>query len=131
MNRTSISSSTILMAFPLQYLGFGAPTLNSQGRRAASEADQRNQADSSNTASDNEEKDALLNLVEARDLIEFGMIPEFCGRLPVVVPFHSLTESMLVKILTEPHNALVPQYQALLSMDKVRVVWLSLVVWGG
>ena len=100
-------------------MGFGAPTLSSQGRRAASEADQRNQADSSDTASDNEEKDALLRLVEARDLIEFGLIPEFCGRLPVVVPFHSLTENMLVKILTEPHNALVPQYQALLSMDKV------------
>ncbi|XP_076443709.1 ATP-dependent clpX-like chaperone, mitochondrial isoform X2 [Babylonia areolata] len=101
-----------------KYLGFGAPTLNSQGRRAASEADQRNQADSSDTTSDNEEKDALLRMVEARDLIEFGLIPEFCGRLPVVVPFHSLTESMLVRILTEPHNALVPQYQALFSMDK-------------
>ena len=71
--------------------------------------------------------------MEARDLIEFGLIPEFCGRLPVVVPFHSLTESMLVKILTEPHNALVPQYQALLSMDKVpalpclssfRILWI-------
>nr|KAG5708581.1 hypothetical protein BaRGS_033002 [Batillaria attramentaria] len=104
-----------------KYLGFGAPSLKSQGRRAATEADQRNQADSNNTASDNEEKDALLRMVEARDLIEFGLIPEFCGRLPVVVPFHSLTESMLVKILTEPHNALVPQYQALLSMDKAHL----------
>ncbi|KAL8604463.1 hypothetical protein ACOMHN_042292 [Nucella lapillus] len=101
-----------------KYLGFGAPTLNSQGRRAASEADQRNQADSSDTISDNEEKDAFLRMVEARDLIEFGLIPEFCGRLPVVVPFHSLTEPMLVRILTEPHNALVPQYQALFSMDR-------------
>lgn len=57
--------------------------------------------------------------VEARDMIEFGMIPEFVGRLPVVVPFHSLTEDMLVKILVEPRNALVPQYQALFAMDKV------------
>ena len=57
--------------------------------------------------------------VEARDMIEFGMIPEFVGRLPVVVPFHSLTEDMLVRILVEPRNALVPQYQALFGMDKV------------
>lgn len=66
-----------------------------------------------------EEKDNNLKITEARDLIEFGMIPEFVGRFPVVVPFTSLTESMLVKILTEPRNALVPQYQALFSMDKV------------
>ena len=93
--------------------------MNSPGRRAAGEEDQRNQADSCDTVSDNEEKDALLRQVEARDLIEFGLIPEFCGRLPVVVPFHNLTQAMLVRILTEPHNALVPQYQALLAMDKV------------
>ena len=65
------------------------------------------------------EKDSVLKLVEARDLIEFGMIPEFVGRFPVVVPFHSLSEDMLVRILTEPKNALIPQYQALFSMDKV------------
>lgn len=67
-----------------------------------------------------EEKDRLLKHVEARDLIEFGMIPEFVGRLPVVVPLHSLDEDTLVRILTEPRNAVVPQYQALFSMDKVR-----------
>ncbi len=58
--------------------------------------------------------------VEARDLIEFGMIPEFVGRFPVIVPFSSLTEIMLVRILTEPRNALIPQYQSLFSMDKVQ-----------
>ncbi len=58
--------------------------------------------------------------VEARDLIEFGMIPEFVGRFPVLVPFTSLTEHMLVRILTEPRNALIPQYQSLFSMDKVQ-----------
>jgi len=54
-------------------------------------------------------------------LIEFGMIPEFVGRFPALVPFHSLTEDMLVKILTEPKNALVPQYQMLFGMDKVEL----------
>jgi ATP-dependent Clp protease ATP-binding subunit ClpX len=57
--------------------------------------------------------------VEATDLIEFGMIPEFVGRFPTLVPFHSLNEDMLVRILTEPRNALVPQYQMLFGMDKV------------
>ena len=51
---------------------------------------------------------------------EFGMIPEFVGRFPALVPFHSLNESMLVRILTEPKNALIPQYQMLFGMDKVR-----------
>ena len=68
----------------------------------------------------------LLNLtrsydfqVEAGDLIEYGMIPEFVGRFPVLTTFESLSETMLVDILTQPHNALVPQYQALFNMDKV------------
>lgn len=72
-----------------------------------------------NAAEDNAEKDALLRYVESRDLIEFGMIPEFVGRFPVVVPLHSLDEKMLVQILTEPKNALVPQFQMLFTMDKV------------
>jgi ATP-dependent Clp protease ATP-binding subunit ClpX len=61
--------------------------------------------------------------VEATDLIEFGMIPEFVGRFPTLVPFHSLNEEMLVRILTEPRNALVPQYQMLFGMDKVSYEW--------
>lgn len=101
-----------------KYLGFGATVSESQGRRAASAADVANNYTGSSD-SDIEEKDALLRAVEARDLIEFGMIPEFVGRFPVVVPFHSLTEEMLIQILTEPQNALVPQYQMLFSMDKV------------
>ncbi|CAO2634574.1 ATP-dependent Clp protease ATP-binding subunit clpX-like, mitochondrial [Lemmus lemmus] len=77
-----------------------------------------NRSGESNTHQDIEEKDRLLRHVEARDLIEFGMIPEFVGRLPVVVPLHSLDEKTLVQILTEPRNAVIPQYQALFSMDK-------------
>jgi len=57
--------------------------------------------------------------VEARDLIEFGMIPEFVGRFPILIPFHSLSEAMLVQVLIEPKNALVPQYQKLFHMDMV------------
>uniref|UniRef100_A0AAZ3QGG3 ClpX-type ZB domain-containing protein n=1 Tax=Oncorhynchus tshawytscha TaxID=74940 RepID=A0AAZ3QGG3_ONCTS len=84
-----------------KYLGFGTPS--------GAEMD---------AVLEIKEKDRLLKHVEARDLIEFGMIPEFVGRLPVVVPLHSLDEETLVRILTEPRNAVIPQYQALFSMDK-------------
>lgn len=91
-----------------------------KGRRAAAAADLSYSSGDSDMLAEIEEKDRLLKHVEARDLIEFGMIPEFVGRLPVVVPLHSLDEDTLVQILTEPRNAVVPQYQALFSMDKVR-----------
>ncbi|XP_029289674.1 ATP-dependent Clp protease ATP-binding subunit clpX-like, mitochondrial isoform X2 [Cottoperca gobio] len=101
-----------------KYLGFGIPSNMGKGRRAAAAADLANSSGDTDTVAEIEEKDRLQKLVEARDLIEFGMIPEFVGRLPVVVPLHSLDEETLVRILTEPRNAVVPQYQALFSMDK-------------
>lgn len=101
-------------------MGFGTPSNMGKGRRAAAAADLANSSGETDAVAEIEEKDRLLRLVEARDLIEFGMIPEFVGRLPVVVPLHSLDEETLVRILTEPRNAVVPQYQALFSMDKVR-----------
>src|SRR4051812_24850108 len=59
----------------------------------------------------------LLGQVTADDLIEFGMIPEFIGRLPVVAPLDPRDVEALVKILTEPKNALVRQYQKLFEME--------------
>ena len=102
-------------------MGFGAPTNKKQGRRAATEADLHSYNESNDFEAEIDEKDANLIKVEARDLIEFGMIPEFVGRFPIVVPFQSLREETLMKILTEPRNALIPQFQALFSMDKVNV----------
>uniref|UniRef100_A0A4W5QA50 Caseinolytic mitochondrial matrix peptidase chaperone subunit X n=1 Tax=Hucho hucho TaxID=62062 RepID=A0A4W5QA50_9TELE len=102
-----------------KYLGFGTPSNMGQGRRRAAAADLANSSGAEmDTVLEIKEKDRLLKHVEARDLIEFGMIPEFVGRLPVVVPLHSLDEETLVRILTEPRNAVIPQYQALFSMDK-------------
>ncbi|MEK6673920.1 MAG: ATP-dependent Clp protease ATP-binding subunit ClpX [Nitrospirota bacterium] len=63
----------------------------------------------------------MLSLVEPGDLIKYGMIPEFVGRLPVVAILNDLDEESLVKILTEPKNSLIKQYQKLLSMDNVRL----------
>lgn len=70
-----------------------------------------------------DEKDMaeLLQQVQPEDLLKFGLIPEFIGRLPVIVPLHPLNEEALVKILTEPKNALVCQYQKLLAMDHVEL----------
>ena len=59
--------------------------------------------------------------VEPEDIIKFGLIPELVGRLPVVATLGELTEDALVKILTEPKNALVKQYQQLLNMDGVEL----------
>jgi ATP-dependent Clp protease ATP-binding subunit ClpX len=59
----------------------------------------------------------LLSKVTSDDLIEFGMIPEFIGRLPVIAPLDPLDEDSLIRILTEPRNALVRQYQKLFEME--------------
>jgi ATP-dependent Clp protease ATP-binding subunit ClpX len=66
-----------------------------------------------------ERVDNPLAQLETEDLLRFGMIPEFIGRLPVVSCLDPLTESSLVEILTRPKNALIKQYQTLLSMEGV------------
>jgi len=63
----------------------------------------------------------ILSLVEPEDLIKYGFIPEFVGRMPVVAALDELDEQALIKILTEPKNALMKQYQKLLSFDNVRL----------
>jgi ATP-dependent Clp protease ATP-binding subunit ClpX len=63
----------------------------------------------------------LLNQVTADDLIEYGMIPEFVGRLPVLAPLDPLDEDALIRILTEPRNALTRQYQKLFEMEGAEV----------
>jgi ATP-dependent Clp protease ATP-binding subunit ClpX len=65
---------------------------------------------------DGSTRDEFLKLVEPRDLIEFGMIPEFVGRLPVLATLDTLQEADLVRILTEPRNALSKQYQRLFKL---------------
>ncbi len=61
----------------------------------------------------------ILVQVQPEDLIRFGMIPEFVGRLPVVATLHELTENELMKIMIEPKNALIKQYQKLFGMEDV------------
>ena len=63
----------------------------------------------------------LLKKMEADDVVKFGMIPEFIGRIPVTATLDPLDEEALMAILTEPKNALVKQYQKLLNMDNVHL----------
>ncbi len=63
----------------------------------------------------------LLEQVTPDDLIEFGMIPEFVGRLPVLCPLRPLEQDSLVKILTEPRNAIVRQFQRLFEMENAKL----------
>ena len=63
----------------------------------------------------------ILEKVTSDDLREFGMIPEFLGRLPVVFSLKGLTKEMLVKVLKEPKNAILKQYEKLLEMDSVKL----------
>ncbi len=65
--------------------------------------------------------DEIMKQLQPEDLLKFGLIPEFIGRLPVIVTLSRLDEDALVKILTEPKNALVRQYAKLLSMDNVEL----------
>ena len=78
-------------------MGFGADIKNSHSRDAGE----------------------FLKYILPEDLLRFGLIPEFVGRLPIIVTLHSLDEEALIRILTEPKNALVKQYAKLFEMDGV------------
>lgn len=68
-----------------------------------------------------DDEENLLQYVTTEDVRKFGMIPEFIGRLPILFSLEALTEDMLVRILKEPKNAIIRQYQKLFSMDEVKL----------
>ena len=67
---------------------------------------------------------AIFEKVEPEDLIKYGLIPEFVGRLPIVSSLHELNKEAMVRILTEPKNALIKQYQKLFSMEDTKLEFL-------
>ena len=73
----------------------------------------------------------LLAQVQPEDLLKFGLIPEFIGRLPVIATLHELNEDALIDILTKPKNALVKQYQKLFEMDGVKLKFTKGALAGG
>ncbi len=69
------------------------------------------------------EDDFVFQHITADDLLDYGFIPEFVGRLPVVVSLKSLDKEALIKVLTEPKNAFVRQYQSLFKMDDIELAF--------
>jgi len=63
----------------------------------------------------------LLTMIQPEDLLKYGLIPEFVGRLPVIATLHDLDEAALVRILREPKNAIIKQYQKYFDLEKVRL----------
>lgn len=68
-------------------------------------------------------RDANLKDVDTEDLLKFGLIPEFIGRMPIIVTLDSLDEDALIRILKEPKNSLVKQYQKMLELDDVKLTF--------
>ena len=89
-------------------IGFGAPEAGKGGGKDAGAANELNPRD-----------------VRPEDLVKFGLIPEFTGRLPVITTMKDLSEDDLVRVLTEPRNSLVRQYRKLLAMDGVELEFES------
>ncbi|KTC77028.1 ATP-dependent Clp protease ATP-binding subunit ClpX [Legionella brunensis] len=70
---------------------------------------------------DNQDMEKVLSALESEDLVKYGLIPEFVGRLPVVTTLHELNEDALIDILTKPKNALTKQFHALFKMEGVEL----------
>lgn len=70
---------------------------------------------------DSQDLQKILNSLESEDLVKYGLIPEFVGRLPVVTTLHELNEEALIEILTKPKNALTKQFHALFKMENVEL----------
>jgi len=69
-----------------------------------------------------EDQGEIFKYCEPEDLIKYGLIPELVGRLPVIGPFHDLSEDDLVKVLIEPKNSIIKQYQKLFALEGIRLI---------
>ncbi len=107
-----LDTSNILFICAGAFAGIEDVVSSRAGRRGIGFGAQLNDADSAA---------GLLSEVTPEDLHKFGLIPELVGRLPVVATVEALTEDDLVRILTEPRNALVKQYQRMFELDGVRL----------
>jgi len=71
----------------------------------------------------NKRNDDMLTNLEPQDLLQYGLIPEFIGRLPIVATLRDLDKKALIEILTEPKNALIKQYQKMFQLDEVKLTF--------
>ena len=113
-----------------QVIGFGSPSPpstssplppspSSHPHTSTSTSTTSSSSSSSSSQTEDEHRDTLLRNIESRDLMDYGMIPEFVGRFPVLVSLSSLDRDTLVDILTKPKDAIVKQYTQLFQMDQV------------
>jgi len=113
----SINTRNILFICGGAFVGLDSIVRQREGRQTIGYVDA-----SKSTRKVRAKEDGLAPLaVQPEDLIRFGLIPEFVGRVPVLTSMSEMTEDDLVRILTEPKNCLTRQYQKLLSMEKVRL----------
>lgn len=117
-----VDTSNILFICGGAFVGLDKIVAARTGRRAIGFG-----GDAADDATDGKKKEKAgeINALDVRpeDLVKFGLIPEFTGRLPIITSMSELTEDDLVRVLTEPKNSLVRQYQKLLAMDGVELVF--------
>jgi len=109
-----VDTSHILFICGGTFVGIDDIIKRRLGKKAIGFAAENHQHKQGDTGDD---KGKLLKQVTPDDLIEFGMIPELIGRLPIITPLMPLTEEALISILTEPKNALIRQYQYFFQME--------------
>ena len=115
----SINTRNILFICGGAFVGLDSIVRQREGRRAIGYVDAAGGARKQQAKGDRPEP----LIVQPEDLIRFGLIPEFAGRLPVLASMAEMTEDDLVRILTEPKNCLVRQYQKLLAMEGVKLTF--------
>lgn len=106
-----VDTSNILFICGGAFVGLDEKIRDRLGRKAIGFVD--------STTTEEKERERILSQVQPEDLVSFGLIPEFVGRIPVIAKMRELTEAELVRILTEPRNAIVRQYQKLMAIDGV------------
>ena len=89
--------------------------------QGADEGDGPTDMDGNQLVTSQAERDRLIPYLDQKDLIDFGMIPEFVGRLPVTVAMRSLTHDEVLNVMTQPKNALLRQYKAMFELDSVQL----------
>ncbi|MGN0891568.1 MAG: ATP-dependent Clp protease ATP-binding subunit ClpX, partial [Candidatus Spyradenecus sp.] len=107
----AVDTSNILFICGGAFVGLDEKIRDRLGRKAIGFVD--------SATTEEKERERILSQVQPEDLVSFGLIPEFVGRIPVIAKMSELTEEELVRILTEPRNAIVRQYQKLMAMDGV------------
>src|SRR5207248_8584604 len=116
---TPVDTTNILFICGGAFVGMDKIIARRAGKKALGFRTEEDQAE--DVVSDKKRNFELLSEIQPEDLIKFGLIPEFVGRLPVVGVLEDLDENVLIEILTRPKNAIIKQYQRLFEFENVRL----------